>query len=443
MAKTVKDFLKKPGLLFISLGHRGWWHWMDDETYLKIAYRVKMGKKLNLDPPVTFNEKLQWLKLHDRRPEYTTMVDKYEAKKWVAERIGDEYIIPTLGVWNHFDEIDFDALPNQFVLKCTHDSGGLVIVRDKSKLDKAAARQKIETCLKHNFFWGQREWPYKNVKPRIIAEKYMEDSSTQDLRDYKIFTFDGVARALFVATDRDKREETKFDFFDMDFKHLPFTNGHPNAQDEPKRPETLDKMRALAEKLSEGIPEVRVDFYEVNGRTYFGEMTFSHWSGMVPIVPEEWDRTFGNWIKLPDENGGGYCVIGNGYVLWLHEEFKDNAITDYKFFCFEGVPKIMYISKDKGPNPTTDFFDMDFQRLEMRMRDPNSQRTPHQPECFGKMKELANRLSNGVPHLRVDFYVINGKPYVGELTFFHMSGFAHINPEKWEGILGEWIKLPT
>ena len=240
MSRSIKNFIDNPGLLFISLGHRGWFHWMDDETYLKIAYRIKMGKKLNLNPPVTFNEKLQWLKLHDRRSEYTTMVDKYEAKKWVADRIGEEYIIPTLGVWNHFDEINFDNLPNQFVLKCTHDSGGLVICRDKSKLDKVTARKKIETCLKHNFFWGQREWPYKNVKPRIIAEQYMEDSSTKDLRDYKIFTFDGVAKALFIATERGTTEETKFDFFDVDFKHLPFTNGHPNADVRPQKPQKLE-----------------------------------------------------------------------------------------------------------------------------------------------------------------------------------------------------------
>ena len=331
MSRSIKNFIDNPGLLFISLGHRGWFHWMDDETYLKIAYRIKMGKKLNLNPPVTFNEKLQWLKLHDRRSEYTTMVDKYEAKKWVADRIGEEYIIPTLGVWNHFDEINFDNLPNQFVLKCTHDSGGLVICRDKSKLDKVTARKKIETCLKHNFFWGQREWPYKNVKPRIIAEQYMEDSSTKDLRDYKIFTFDGVAKALFIATERGTTEETKFDFFDVDFKHLPFTNGHPNADVRPQKPQSFEKMKELAEKLSKGIPEVRVDFYEVNGRAYFGEMTFSHWSGMVPFNPDSWDRTFGEWIKLPENIGGGYCLISDGFVLWIHQN-DDTVLTDYKFF---------------------------------------------------------------------------------------------------------------
>lgn len=275
-----------------------------DEPYLKIVYRLRLGKKLNLDNPQTFNEKLQWLKLHDRNPIYTIMVDKYEAKKYVANIIGEEYIIPTLGVWNHFDEIDFDKLPNQFVLKCTHDSGGLVIVRDKKTLDKKAAKKKIEKSLKRNFYWKGREWPYKNVEPRIIAEKYMHNSSCSisgsqsDINDYKIFTFNGIAKALFVATDRYGNEETKFDFFDIDFNHLPFTNGHPNADVMPEKPATFDTMIKLAEKLSVGVPQMRVDFYEVDGKTYFGELTLSHYSGLMPFVPDEWDKKFGEWINL-------------------------------------------------------------------------------------------------------------------------------------------------
>ena len=440
MSKSIKNFLDNPGLLFISLGHRGWFHWIDDETYLKIAYRIKMGKKLNLNPPMTFNEKLQWLKLYDRKPEYTIMVDKCEAKKWVADRIGEEYIIPTLGVWNHFDEIDFDALPNQFVLKCTHDSGGLVICRDKRKLDKVAARKKIETCLRHNFFWGQREWPYKNVKPRIIAEQYMEDSATKDFRDYKIFAIDGVVRALSIATNRGTKEETKYDVLGADFKYLPFTNDHINVDVQLQKPQTFEKLKKLTTKLLSEIPEARVSFYEVDGKTYFGEMTFSHWKGIVPFNQDNGDGTFGEWIKLP-ENMGGYCLISDGFVLWLHQS-DDAVLTDYKFFCFNGTPRIMYVSKDKGERPTTDFFDMKFNRLNMRMKDPNSEECPSKPKCFELMKHCAEVLSRGIPNLRVDFYVINGKPYIGELTFFHMSGFAHIHPEAWEKVLGDWIELP-
>lgn len=299
-------FHKGKNWIFWRLQEQGLFNRMSDEAYLKMRYWLSMGKKLNLANPQTFNEKLQWLKLYDRNPEYTRMVDKYEAKKYVADRIGEEYIIPTLGVWERFDEIDFDALPDQFVLKCTHDSGGLVICRDKKTLDKEKARKKIEASLKMNYFYSGREWPYKNVKPRIIAEQYMEDTATAELRDYKIFTFDGVAKALFIATERgSSTEETKFDFFDTEFRHLPFTNGHPNAKVRPAKPETFDEMLRLAEKLSANIPHLRVDFYEVNGKAYFGELTFAHWSGMMPFEPAEWDETFGTWIKLPENIGGG------------------------------------------------------------------------------------------------------------------------------------------
>ena len=177
-------------------------HIIPDALYLKLRYWKVFHKPLNLKNPQTFNEKLQWLKLYDRKPEYTCMVDKYKAKQYVAERIGQEYIIPTLGVWDSFDEIDFDALPDQFVLKCTHDSGGLVICQDKKTLDKEAARRRITASLQRNYFWANREWPYKNVKPRIIAEVYMQDTVTAELRDYKFFCFNGTAKLLFIATDR-------------------------------------------------------------------------------------------------------------------------------------------------------------------------------------------------------------------------------------------------
>lgn len=276
---------------------------LPDRLYIQLDYYRRMGKFPNLKDPKTYNEKLQWLKLHDRKPEYTQYVDKYEVRKHIAETIGEEYLIPLVGgPWNSFEEINFDKLPDQFVLKCTHDSGGLVICTDKSKLDKERLQKKFEKCLKNNYYKTGREWPYKNVKPRIIAEAYMEDSTTQELRDYKFFAFDGEVKMLFIATDRQTAGvETKFDFFDMDFNHLDFRNGHPNASELPKKPESFVLMQELAQKLSKGIPHVRVDFYEVNGRVYFGELTFYHWSGMTPFDPPVWDTTVGEWIKLPKE----------------------------------------------------------------------------------------------------------------------------------------------
>jgi hypothetical protein len=256
-----------------------------------------MHKKLDLKNPKTYSAKLQWLKLYDRRPEYSAMVDKAEAKKVVANLIGEQYIIPTLGIWEKFDDIDFDELPDQFVLKVTHDSGGVIICKDKSKLDIAAARKEINFSLKHNYFAYGREWPYKNLKPRIIAEQLMVDESGEELKDNKFFCFDGEPKAMFIATDRP--HDTRFDFFDMDFNHLPFTNGHENATKKIHKPQNFELMIELASKLSKGIPQVRVDLYSINGNVYFGELTFFHWGGMVPFVPEEWDYTFGSWINLP------------------------------------------------------------------------------------------------------------------------------------------------
>lgn len=299
MNKIIR-FLKDPVFRYDILTSHNLLFWKSDEQILKDKYYFRFRKPLNLDNPQTYNEKLQWLKLHDRRPEYTEMVDKYLAKSYVRERIGDEYIIPTLGVWDKFEDIDFDKLPNEFVLKCTHDSGGLVICKDKRHFDYNAAKVKIKKCLKRNYFYVGREWPYKNVEPRILAETYMEDKTFNELRDYKFFCFNGSVKMLFVATNRQSvTEETKFDFFDSDFNHLNITNGHDCNSIDVKKPLNFELMKSLAEKLSNGIPHLRVDFYEVDGKPYFGELTFFHWSGLVPFNPPEWDYTLGSWIKLP------------------------------------------------------------------------------------------------------------------------------------------------
>ena len=270
-----------------------------DKLYLQLKWWFIMGTKLNVKNPKTFNEKLQWLKLNDRRPEYTQMVDKAEVKEYVSSIIGDKYIIPTLAVYNSAEDIDFKALPNQFVLKCTHDSGGVVVCKNKSLLKIEEAIAKLRKDLKRNYYYQNREWPYKKVKPRIIAEQYMEDEDGE-LKDYKFFCFNGEPKYMFIASDRfNPDEETKFDFFDMDFKHLPFVNGHPNARETIQKPVGFELMKELAAKLSKGIPQVRVDFYDIKGRVYFGEMTFFHWSGMVPFIPLEWDYILGESIKLP------------------------------------------------------------------------------------------------------------------------------------------------
>ena len=300
----IKKYCKNPKLIVHYLKKRRlngkYGKKLSDEEYLKKTFQLSMGKPLNLENPQTFNEKLQWLKLYDRKPEYTMMVDKYLVREYIAKTIGEEYLIPLLGVWNSPDEIDFEKLPNQFVLKCNHNSGlGMCICKDKTKLNIKKVKAELAKGLKQDYYLTGREWPYKDVPRKIIAEQFMVDESGYELKDYKFFCFDGQVKALFVAKDRQtKGEETKFDFFDENFNHLPFINGHPNSKPPYFKPENFDEMKSLAEKLSVGIPQVRVDLYNINGHVYFGELTFSHWSGMVPFEPEEWDYKLGEWIQL-------------------------------------------------------------------------------------------------------------------------------------------------
>ena len=280
-----------------------------DEKYLKRLYRHQMGQELNLDNPQTFSEKLQWLKLYNRKPEYTQMVDKYEAKKYVANIIGEEYIIPTLGVWNKFDDIDFDTLPNQFVLKTTHGGGntGVVICRDKMTFDKTIAKRKLEKSLKSDIYTSFREWPYKGVNKRIIAEKYMEVSGQKDLPDYKFFCFNGTPQYCQVIRDRNSNET--IDFYDMEWNHMPFVGLNPinqngvgfvakNGITPVNKPLELDKMIAICNKLTKGIPFSRIDMYVIKNKTYFGEITFFPASGMGCFNPREWDFKLGEMIHL-------------------------------------------------------------------------------------------------------------------------------------------------
>ena len=266
-------------------------------TRMRLLFRFRHGYSLNLEHPRTYNEKLQWLKIHDRHKEYTNMVDKIEAKKYVASIIGEEYIIPTLAVFNSIEEINFDILPNQFVMKCTHDSGGIVVCTDKYKLNRDEAIKKMRKGLRTKYSKYNMEYPYDDVVPRIIVEPFLVDESGYELKDYKFFCFNGIAKCLFVATDRP--DDTKFDFFDMEWNHLPIINGHPNNPTPIPRPQNFEKMVEISEKLSSGIPHVRVDLYNIGGKIYFGELTFFHWGGMTKIEPLEWDYKLGDMLVLP------------------------------------------------------------------------------------------------------------------------------------------------
>ncbi|HOM34029.1 MAG TPA: ATP-grasp fold amidoligase family protein [Clostridia bacterium] len=271
---------------------------LPDKAYLQLSYRAFFGKKLDLNCPTTFNEKVHWLKLHDRNPDYVKMVDKIAVKEYVSDVIGDQYIIPTLGEYNSFDEIDFDILPNTFVLKCNHDSGSIVICRDKEHFNKKLARKKLTKALREDFFLKGREWPYKLVKRKIFAEKYMEDDNKQELTDYKVFCFNGKVKCTHVCSERFSADGPKFAFYDTDWKIMPFEYHYPKPKCLHQRPKNYDKMVIFAEKLSKGIPLLRVDFYEVGEKIYFGELTFHPGSGLLEFRPEEWDKTLGSWISL-------------------------------------------------------------------------------------------------------------------------------------------------
>ena len=296
MAACAFGFVLTPGeKAFLLRKPHGW---MPDKLYLELLYWRTFGRVPDLKHPVRYTEKLQWMKLYDHNPLYHKLVDKADVKPYVASLVGEEHIVPTLGVWDSPEEIDWDSLPDRFVLKCTHDSGSTVICGDKASFDREAACRKLAACLKKNYYKPMREWVYKGLKARIIAEEYLEG----EVNDYKFFCFDGEPKFMFVATDRfNAEEETKFDFFDMDWNHLDLRSGHPNASVPPACPSCFEEMKRLAALLSRGLPQVRLDFYEIGGKVLFGEYTFYHWGGFMAFDPDSADETIGRMFKLPEK----------------------------------------------------------------------------------------------------------------------------------------------
>ena len=301
MSNRIIECLKNPRRIGLGFTTR-FFKWLPDKIYLELVYYFKLGKKLDLQDPKTFTAKLQWLKLYNRRPEYTKMVDKYEAKNYVSGILGSEYIIPTLGIWDNFSDIDFDKLPSRFVLKTTHGGGsvGIVICKDKALFNKDKARKNIEEALRLDVYKLFREWPYKNVPKRIIAEQYMEDDSGE-LRDYKFYCFNGEPKVMLLASNR--FTDHNFTYFDMDFNRLPISSRDGKTScEELKKPVNFEEMKSIARKLSQGLPHVRVDLYSCNHRIYFGELTFFDGSGYDDMESQEWDLKFGTWLQLPSKS---------------------------------------------------------------------------------------------------------------------------------------------
>ena len=295
------SYIKKYTQILIFLCMETFGHNIPDRLYLKIKFRINMGYRLDLDRPQTYNEKLQWIKLYDRNPVYTIMADKIEVKDYVSELLGgDEHVIPTLGIYENANDIDFDSLPDQFVLKCSHDSGSSIVCVDKSVFNKKTAISKLNKHLKMNYYYKDREWPYKDIKPRIIVEKYMYDDHcrTERIHDYKFFCFNGKVDSVLVCTGRDSNLNyyyftPNWDFlrWDVDTQYLP--QGFTLPQ-----PENLSEMITIAEKLSSKVNHVRVDLYNISGKIYFGEYTFFTNRGIDDTITKECDLYLGDKLCI-------------------------------------------------------------------------------------------------------------------------------------------------
>lgn len=282
MLNKLNKIVKRPVYLLTSPASRGYLDWVPDELYLKILYRLWVGKKLNLRNPTTYNEKMQWLKLNDRKEEYRKMVDKYEVRKYIAEKIGEEYLVRCYGVYDNFDQIDFSAFPKKFVMKCTHDSGSIVICKDKASFDKEAAKKKLNRAMKRSYYGAYREWPYKGLKPRIIVEEYLEDGTGKDLIDYKVNCFNGKAR--FIMTHEERYVRHTQAYYDINWNKMDLTQPYlPDSEGVLERPAQLEKIIELSEYLTKDMYHARIDWYLIKDKIYFGEITFYCASGLEPF----------------------------------------------------------------------------------------------------------------------------------------------------------------
>lgn len=304
LSKGIK-FLKDKDYRFNILSNYGFYDSMDDEEFLKRKFKSNLKYDLNLLSPNTFSEKIQWLKINDRKDIYTILVDKYKVREYIKEKLGEEYLIPLIGIWDDPDDIDFNKLPDQFVLKCNHNSGlGMCICKDKSKLDISKVRRELKKGLKQDYYLTGREWPYKNVSRKIIAEKYMKNEHETELKDYKFFCFNGEPKYCQVISDRSTNET--IDFFDMNWEHQEFiglnnendSNEFTNSKYTIEKPVTFEKMKEFAYILAKNTKFVRIDFYEIERKLYFGEITFYPASGFGNFKPSEWNEKLGEMVNL-------------------------------------------------------------------------------------------------------------------------------------------------
>ena len=412
---------------------RGYYDTMPDDKYLCRKWKIKMGYDLDLNDPKTYNEKLQWIKINDRKPIYTIMVDKYAVKDYVAGIIGEEYIIPTLAVWDSADDIDFDMLPEQFVLKCTHDSHGLVICRDKSTLDVDEARKKLSAALKRNYYYAFREWPYKDVPPRIIAEQYLEETHKIVDKDKKTELFGGIA--LMQSADKEKLDAITggSESFSTQFDKV------------STRSTSVKAAETLYDKLIGQHPLLSADFYRANGSEYYGNLMVYGVTAELKDTLEGFVDPSGQWIHMPQVSKyyERSILLASDllFVLVPRKSLDVPPLRDYKIYTFNGKAKICMINQDRGNHTRADYFDRDYNWLDFTWGYDHADVRPEKPENYEKMFELAEALAKDTLELRVDFYDVNGRIYFGELTFFDGSGFDKIFPVEWDERMGSWIDL--
>jgi len=457
----VKNFIennrKNPWHWFLALSNRKMADWLPDRLFLHLKYRAMLGEKLNLKHPITFNEKLQWIKLYDHNPLYTILVDKYLVKNYVAQAIGNQYVIPTIGVWDNFDDIDFNSLPNKFVLKCTHDSGSTIICRDKETFDIVAAGRKIEKLLKTDFYLLSMEWPYKNVKPRILIEDLLEDNVGNQISfDESIFPenpgiveLDGFEDALYYSLFCYKGKVVCYRWKQKDRNSCLYNRNHEvisgtllDNMTEVGSKNVIDDLIAVAEKLAEGHLLMYVGLYFYKDKVFFGRIS-------IPDMKSTDDFELYKWLDINSsecKTNEKKCILNLFPDIKSDEKQKYEAIIDYKIFCFGGkVDNIMIVEDRASGVPKFFHFSKKWELLDYnrmgRILPKNAM--IKKPELMEEMIRLAERLSAGLPEVRIDFYEVNGKIYFGEYTFFHEGGYEGGFDYETNKHMGELIKLPV
>lgn len=427
---------------FEYLSHRHLLNWMSDKRYLKYMYSVRMNESLDIIHPETYNEKLQWLKLYYRLPIMPKLVDKYEVKKYVSKLLGPEFIIPTLGVWDKFDDIDFASLPNQFVLKCTHDSGGIFICKDKSKLDYQKAEQKIEHSLSRNYYYYGREWPYKDLKPRIIAEDYMVDSKKHNSQITSTHINGEIPEVISVCKQRFKDTYIADDFSHNGWEvFIIDIDGRQDSQT-ISFPETFYELIELSQKLKKYFQISHLTIYTFDRKRCFGTITLQSTSKIEYLTSNlcRKEMNIGEWAAFPS-NGG--VLFSNRdlhlYVNGFGDVTDAGELKDYKFFCFNGKVKCFKVDYDRFTNHRANYYDTEGNLLPFGevAYPPDPYKEIILPEEIHKMIEMAEVLAKGMPFVRVDFYNVDHRVYFGEIIFCPASGFGKIEPTEWDKELGK------